>query len=391
MGQSQSVPSISNGSPSDSKKRSSTSSNSALSGLDGLEPTLPIALQVLIQGNALVEHLAIYKGPLKQDQKALSHHFLIIRVAHIQEMTTVRYVKAEKHVDAGRGTISISVGDEEFDPADIPEKHGLAMEGCGMITVQKLTDILRAPSPRYSLLTHNCWKYADEAFRLLIEEFSELPETTSEAKQRLQSYLAELRPLELPGHAFNFHWAWVRIAAAALLTGASVYGYYAIAATSAGSLRTLLVQGLGHAFPGLRTFAKRYKDARKVWDVARRSESTEKFGTELFKVLANAASVWDGHKNLSVDAVPHWLWPTLIIILKQGQSVKKEIGIRGGMLLALCPEVLLIATGAIVGVAIVLGLSWGLYKISRGIAGNLRGSEFPVDVFGLQKTNLTCI
>ncbi|CAM6099539.1 unnamed protein product [Calypogeia fissa] len=201
MGQSQSVPSISNGSPSDSKKslsdskkRSSTSSNSSLSGLDGLEPTLPIELQVLIQGNALVEHLAIYKSPLN-DQKALTHHFLIIRLCHIERMTTVRYIKAEKRIntDTGRGMISITCGIEEFDRGKSLLKDGLPIPlGCGTIPLQKLIDILKAPNPGYNVLVRNCWVYADETFRQLIKACSNLPETTSKAKQSLQSYLADL-------------------------------------------------------------------------------------------------------------------------------------------------------------------------------------------------------
>ncbi|CAM6099538.1 unnamed protein product [Calypogeia fissa] len=75
-----------------------------------------------------------------------------------------------------------------------------------------------------------------------------------------------------------------------------------------------------------------------------------------------------------VSVVPHGLGPTLIILLKHvllGLSLKK-IDILGGMALALCPKVLLIVIGAIGGVAIVLGHLGGLYKILRGIAGNLR-------------------
>ncbi|CAM6099536.1 unnamed protein product [Calypogeia fissa] len=372
MGQSQSVPSISNGSPSDSKKSLSDSkkrsSNSALSGLDGSEPTVPELLHDLRRGNAQVEHLAIYKEPLKQDQKALSHHqkalshhFLIIRVADIGKMTPVRYIRAEKHEDTatGKGRISISCDREEFDPADIPEKHGLAMEGCGTISVQKLTDILRAPSPRYSVLTHNCWKYADEAFRLLIKEFSELPETTSEAKQRLQSYLAELRPLELPGHAFNFHWAWVAIAAAAVLSGALVYGYFSSAAAAAATAATVpklrpvgrLVRGLGNTLPGLPT-----------------SSASVKF-VGVGSAFVESVGIVDG----VLGAVPHVPWTNVINLLTHVwlKLPFKEFGILRGMVLAFCPKVLLIAIGAIGGVAIVLGLFWGLYKILRGIAGNL--------------------
>ncbi|CAM6099532.1 unnamed protein product [Calypogeia fissa] len=256
MGQSQSVPSISNGSPSDSKKSSSASSSSALSEFDGLVPTLPDELEFLIEE--------------KQKDEA-------------------------KH----RGVISITCGRAEFDPADIPEKHGLAMEGCGMIPVQKLTDILRQPNSKYSLLKHNCWAYADETFRLLIKEFSELSETTSEAKQRLQSYLAELPPLQLPGQAFDFHWAWVEIAFTGLLTGAMIFGDYCGAAA----------------------------------------------------VAANRAG--------------------LTMLITFGVPLKK-IGILGSMALGSSPQVLSIVIGATVSVDIVLGLSWVIFKILRGLPGNLR-------------------
>ncbi|CAM6105508.1 unnamed protein product [Calypogeia fissa] len=356
MGQSQSIHSISNGSPSDSLTSSSASSNSALSELDGLVPTLPPDLIFASQYNlnAQVEHLAIYKRPLNGPQDTLTHHFLIVKVAHIQNITDVRYIKAEKYKDVAK-RISITCGHADFVPAGIPEKHGLAMEGCGMIPVQKLTDILREPNSKYSLLKHNCWEYADETFRLLIEEFSKLPETTSEAKQRLQGYLAELPPLQLPGQAFDFHWAWVVIALKALLTGASVFGHYsytaAAAATAATVPKLIPVLGLGHALPVVPTFAT---------------------SPQVFLLLASAkpASVM----TAAVSALPHGLGPTLISLLKHvllGLPLKK-FGILAGAALALCPKMLVIVIGVIGGVASVLGLSWVIYKILRGIAGNLR-------------------
>jgi hypothetical protein len=96
-----------------------------------------------------------------------------------------KLIKAEKFT----GKIEISkVESLETNGAEI--RHGpVGVEDCGEIGMGDLLAILKEHSPDYSLVSDNCWKYADSTFRRLIRNFSAHSTISPERRSELEGFL----------------------------------------------------------------------------------------------------------------------------------------------------------------------------------------------------------
>ncbi|CAK9257328.1 unnamed protein product [Sphagnum jensenii] len=106
------------------------------------------------------------------------------------EKFTEKLIEAEKFT----GKIDISkVESSETNGAEI--KHGpVGVEDCGEIGMGDLLAILKEHCPDYSVISDNCWKYADSTFRRLIRNFSAHPTISPERRSELEGFLNHPAP-----------------------------------------------------------------------------------------------------------------------------------------------------------------------------------------------------
>jgi hypothetical protein len=106
------------------------------------------------------------------------------------EKFTETLIEAEKFT----GKIHMSkVESSETNGAEI--KHGpVEVDDCGEIGMGDLLAILKEHSPDYSVISDNCWKYADWTFRRLIRNFSAHPTISPERRSELEGFLNHPAP-----------------------------------------------------------------------------------------------------------------------------------------------------------------------------------------------------
>jgi len=130
-----------------------------------------------------------YRQPLQRSIRGMDllHDFVGLRV---RVGCREKLIKAEKFT----GKIEISkVESSVTNGAEI--KHGpVEVEDCGEIGMGDLLAILKEHSPDYSLLSDNCWKYADSTFRRLIRKFSAHPTISPARRSELEGFLNHPAP-----------------------------------------------------------------------------------------------------------------------------------------------------------------------------------------------------
>jgi hypothetical protein len=102
----------------------------------------------------------------------------------------VRVGGREKLIKAEKFTRKIEIPKvESLETNGAEIKHGpVGVEDCGEIGMGDLLAILKEHSPDYSLVSDNCWKYADSTFRRLIRNFSAHSTISPERRSELEGF-----------------------------------------------------------------------------------------------------------------------------------------------------------------------------------------------------------
>lgn len=162
----------------------SSASCAARSGKCHVEP----ALTALSNETVTVLDIGLYRVPIENKRRMILHDFVGLRVRFGDG--SIFKIRAEKFGSPEGISVKKSGPEERWDTDDVQMKHRAEeLEGCRDIRMEVLLAILTEPSPNYSLMIDNCWRYADTTFKQVIRKFLETPSLTPDRRSYLASFL----------------------------------------------------------------------------------------------------------------------------------------------------------------------------------------------------------
>ncbi|CAK9195076.1 unnamed protein product [Sphagnum troendelagicum] len=181
-----------------------------------------------------------YRQPFQPSGRGMEllHDFVGLRVRVGGREKLIKAEKfTEKLIEAEKFTGKIDISKvESWETNGAEIKHGpVEVEDCGEIGMGDLLAILKEHSPDYSLISDNCWKYADSTFRRLIRNFSAHPTISPERRSELEGFLNHPAPTMPDNVIFSclsasLGSAWTETGLAFVASiGASVIGASAVA------------------------------------------------------------------------------------------------------------------------------------------------------------------
>jgi hypothetical protein len=147
-------------------------------------------LTALSNETVTVLDIGHYRVRSKNGEGIILHDFVGLRVSFGDGI--ICKIRAEKSQEG----ISVELEVKRWDTDDVQMKHRAEeLEDCGDIRMEDLLAILKEPSPKYSLTSDNCWKYADATFKQVIRKFLETPSLTPDRRSYLASFLNNPPPV----------------------------------------------------------------------------------------------------------------------------------------------------------------------------------------------------